>query len=552
MKIRGLFGRKVLIGVLAAAVAAFAAVVPVTSLFQLDGDATQGASGPDDWQTVNSTGGASTAHTGVVYDPSSFSGGSTVTDPTTFVQGSKDTDDISSWKWAGGSIPPKDDIVNSYAAAYNNGGNLVITFGADRFANNGSAQLGFWFLQGSATAVGADHGSFTGNHVVGDLLILVNFNQGGGVPSIDVLKWVGGRNPLLDVSGGPQNAVCGAGVTTVCAITNANPVDLFWPSAFKFPAATACAGATGSVACAPPVSFFEGAIDVTALLGAGNTPCISSFLAETRSSTSVTASLEDFSLHSFNVCGITISKTCPGGSVSADGTGFTFSYKGSVTNAGFGALNYVVVTDTYPITTTTNGTATYTIGTLAAGATAYFPGPGQTDTASFNSSVNGATNSASVAASAGSSNLTKSTTAQCPTVQVSPSLSLTKLCHVTFEEQGSNVVTRIDFNGVVQNQSNVQLTNVTVTDDPSTAVTLSSTTLPPKGHTTNNILDDFATYSGHYYPNALPTNTDGRYTFSDQVTANATSALGGAVTPQKQGASCPVCGVGVCSITQNP
>jgi hypothetical protein len=548
MKVRGLFGkRKVWIGLLVGAVAAFAVVLPITSIFDLDGDATTNHAGLDDWQTVNVTGGGAIAHTGVAYDPSSFSGGSTTTDPTTFVQGTKDTQDISSWNWAAGGIPPKDDIVNSYAAAYNNGGDLVITFGADRFANNGSAQLGFWFLQGATSPVGATHGTFSGNHVIGDLLVLVNFTQGGGVPSIDVLKWVGGKNPLADITG-TVTAQCGAGSTTVCAITNTNPVDLFWPSAFKSPAATPCPGAGGSVSCAPPVSFFEGAINISAILGAGNTPCISSFLAETRSSTSVTASLEDFVLHSFNVCGITIAKSCPTTVVNANGSGFTSSYSGSVTNSAFGPLTNVVVTDTYPITATTNGTKTYTIGNLAAGATASFPASG-TDT--FDTSVNGAVNSATVTASAGSATLTQTTTAQCPSIQVSPQLSVTKICHVNFVAQGSNVVARIDFDGVVQNTSNVKLTGVSVTDDPATAITLSSTTLFPQGHKTNDVLDDMATYSGSYFPSALPTNTAGRFTFSDQVTANATSALGGTVTPQSQGASCPVCGPNQCT-TQNP
>ena len=49
----------------------------------------------------------------------------------------------------------KDDITNAYAAAYVNTvdttnddiGDLIIYFGLDRFDTNGSAQVGFWFLQ---------------------------------------------------------------------------------------------------------------------------------------------------------------------------------------------------------------------------------------------------------------------------------------------------------------------------------------------------------------------------------------------------------------------
>jgi hypothetical protein len=442
--------------------------------------------------------------------------------------------------------------VNSYAAAYNDGGDLVIAFGADRFANNGSAQLGFWFLQNGITQNA--NGTFGGPHSIGDLLVLVNFNQGGGVPSIDVLKWTGGKNPLTDLTGNVSAECPSLGANgAVCAITNAGPVDLFWPSAFKFPSATACPGIPGAASCAPPVSFFEGALDVTALLGSGNTPCISSFLAETRSSTSVTASLEDFSLHSFNVCGMTVSKSCPSGGINSTGDGFSYNYRGSVTNTGFGSLSNVVVTDTYPTSPSATGTATYTIGALAAGATAYFPGPDSTGLASFNSSVNGPVNSASATGSAGNATTNASTTAQCPTIQVSPSLAVSKQCHVNFVAQGGNIVTRIDFSGTVSNTSSVELTGLSVVDVPSTAVTLSATTLHPQGHTTNGVPDDVATYSGTYFPSSLPTNTDGRFTFMDQVTASASSGIPGAtVTPQSASRSCPVCGIGQCSTTQNP
>ena len=59
-----------------------------------------------------------------------------------------------------------------------------------------------------------------------------------------------------------------------------------------------------------PSAFFEGALNLTNLfLGAGQTgtPCFSSFVAETRSSTSVTATLKDFTQDSFELCSATAS-----------------------------------------------------------------------------------------------------------------------------------------------------------------------------------------------------------------------------------------------------
>jgi hypothetical protein len=80
---------------------------------------------------------------------------------------------------ATGGVPPKDDIVNAYAAAYQVNGHLNLTFGADRFANNGAAQLGFWFFQEQVSPPAPNTtGLFTGAHQVGDILALVNFAQG--------------------------------------------------------------------------------------------------------------------------------------------------------------------------------------------------------------------------------------------------------------------------------------------------------------------------------------------------------------------------------------
>ena len=60
----------------------------------------------------------------------------------------------------------------------------------DGFANNGSAQIGFWFFQADVGLVGSGSGTFSGTHQVGDLLILTNFTTGGAVSNVGVLEWV--------------------------------------------------------------------------------------------------------------------------------------------------------------------------------------------------------------------------------------------------------------------------------------------------------------------------------------------------------------------------
>jgi len=300
--------RRVAFAALAAGVL-WAAGGLVTSVpFELDGNATTNGTS-DDWQNLLTNGGSAKAFTGIAFDPSNFSGGSTVTDPSTFVQGAKDTDDVNEWHSAPGNIPPKDDIVNAYAAAYQVGTHLILTFGADRFANNGAAQLGFWFFQGQASPPAPNTtGLFTGAHQVGDILALINFTQGGGVPEIAVYRWIGGKNPLALVNASVGQ--CGdAAATDACAITNTSqPVSLYWPSTFKFPAPAGSCTDAGTVSCAPTVSFFEGAMDITALLGA--TPCFTTFMAKTRSSPSITATLEDYVVHTINVCAVAIAKAC--------------------------------------------------------------------------------------------------------------------------------------------------------------------------------------------------------------------------------------------------
>src|SRR5262249_22448215 len=195
--------------------------------------------------------------------------------------GSKDINDVSQWRFTNGSVPDKDEILDAYAAAYTCGvgnsactaGDLIIYFGLDRLANNGTADAGFWFLQSNVHPItsGPDAGKFSGNHQDGDILVVIEFTGGGVIATATAFQWVGGASGSLQ----PLGAVttCGAGGDKACAISNTSPVQLYWPYVPKVPA---------GVNMAPTGSFLEGGINVTALLK--KTPCFTSFLAETRSS----------------------------------------------------------------------------------------------------------------------------------------------------------------------------------------------------------------------------------------------------------------------------
>ncbi len=521
---------------LAGAAMAFSAGVDKNGVFQLDGNASTDAGvAGEDWQTVNANPytGSAIARTGVVADDTpgvpdfAFTGG-----------GSKDINPISSWRYGlevGG--PSKTDITNAYAAAYNVSGDLIIYFGADRNANNGAAQLGFWFFVSGVSIGSATSGAFTGSHTVGDVLVLTNYTTGGAVANIEVLVWdpahateKGGTLRLLYNS---TNATCGnPGVTDACAIANAAPAPLYWPYTPK-------GGSLGDPA--PINAFFEGGVNLSSLFrsaGLGG-PCVASFMAETRSSPSVDASLQDLiGPKNFPVCGVKITKACPGvPTILPDGSAFSYTYNGTVTNTGFGTLTNVTVTDTYPATPSSNGTQTPLVNaTLDPGASLPYNG-------TFTSTVNGPLNTVAVQGMSSGGSVTDSTTAQCQLGTVNPRLNVTKACTVDFDAsvRPGYVVLRVDFSGTVTNTGNDQLTGITLSDDP--AATFSSggsvASLAPGGS---------ANFAGFYYPGAFGT-PDGRMTFTDQVTATASGASLGGTPPSASGSThCAVCPSGSCSL----
>lgn len=275
--------------------------------FELDRNAVQdGAPPPDDWETLASGGGSATAFTGVLAD--------TAAPGTQFhAGGSKDNADITDWLWKTGEPLDKDDITNAYAAAYvndtdtgeNDVGDLILNYGLDRFANNGSAQVGFWFLQDEVGLTNTASGGgfrFAGSHVVGDVLVQSNFSQGGVIDTVSVFEWVGsggshGELNLLvegaDCVGPPASPADDA----ACATVNRANTPAPWAFTPKF----------GTAGVFPQGSFFEGGINVTRLVP--DTGCFSTFLAETRTANPFSARLKDFVLGNFELCDIDVDKT---------------------------------------------------------------------------------------------------------------------------------------------------------------------------------------------------------------------------------------------------
>src|SRR2546428_1431152 len=205
-----------------------------------------------------------------------------VTDTTTFTTGSKDTLDISA-NWActpSNNITPKDDILHAYSFAIvpqsgSRTGHLLVYGGFERFANNGAGDLGLWLLQDGSVSCSSTKGavSFTGVHVVGDILVVGEFSTGGAVTTLHPIQSVGitKATPLgvmnITSTGGADCTVA-PDTANICARSNTGPIStLPWSTQDKTSGPNTLATA----------EFFEVGIDLTVLFGS-NAPCINMFI----------------------------------------------------------------------------------------------------------------------------------------------------------------------------------------------------------------------------------------------------------------------------------
>lgn len=223
--------------------------------------------------------------------------------------GSKDIYDVSSWRWKNdsGGLPDKDNLLHAMAARYSLPKSAecpapasattceVIFFGSDRYANDGDAQQAFWFFQNPITQSNESANGgfrFNGVHRNGDLLIVSDFSNGGTKSTINVYKWMDGS--LVFLAGGddvPQ--LCGgSSPDAFCGIVNPDDgTTAPWTFLDK----------KGNTSFAQG-EFFEAGINLSDPAINLADECFSSFVAETRSSTSTTATLKDFVLGQFAPC----------------------------------------------------------------------------------------------------------------------------------------------------------------------------------------------------------------------------------------------------------
>jgi hypothetical protein len=352
-------GRSLLVPLLAAAALAAAflsgalAGVSTNGLFQLDGNSLvvdsntastaeeeKCATGAQDWSALWAQSEFNPANASPSATPCGSEGFTFVNDKvgkegdTTYWSGggSKDAYDpsLGQWQWASNDVSPdKNDIVNAFAAKYQDSSkNSILYFGDDRFATNGDAQMGFWFLQEASCLEGpvgetkgncpesleggANAGKFvnpkTGQlvkHKNKDILVLVNYNKGGTIGLSGIYEWqkegTGKQNGEAALIVKAEGADCKEATTTAnfCAIASKEGAllkkDPIWPFKTK-------SGSSEYEAS----SFMEGGVNLSAL-GLGSV-CFPTFIAETRSSSgpetglSLQAQLKDLAFGKFQSC----------------------------------------------------------------------------------------------------------------------------------------------------------------------------------------------------------------------------------------------------------
>jgi len=271
-----------------------------------------------------------------IADPSSAGGAS---DPSTFSgfgTSNKNNDAISTadcaartppltgsacdpWGSASGNVPAKDDLTNVYAYEVVNPANnhLILYGGIERETPGGDSHVDLEFFQ---DPVGLSGSSFTGIRTVNDVIVSMDFLQGGGIGSVTIRRWNGTEYVQVGLAGGQGCFPSpGGAADSICAFNNGAVIDGGpWPNYDSH---------GDLITLLQPNAFTEMGVDLTALIGAN--PCLSTFMGKTRSSQSFTAELKDFAgPHNFDVCqpGTTLSATVSVSQIHSGGSAtFTFT-----------------------------------------------------------------------------------------------------------------------------------------------------------------------------------------------------------------------------------
>jgi hypothetical protein len=504
-------------------------------------------------------------------------------DFSTFATGSKDTLNINpGWECTkSNNVNDKTDIINAYATAATNG-DVIAYYALERDSNEGTGNVGFWFLKDGSTACTPNpkSGSFVGNHANGDVLIVSEFSGGGSITTIKAYQWVGGAGGFLDptpIAAGSQCVGNGVG-QNLCAIVNGNllqgvgaATDIPWLTETKQPGNTPSNNLDVS-------ELFEGKINLTQL---GLLGCFSKYMAVTRASTALNATIFDYALGNFSLCSIDVTKACttgttslPNPSIGGGGTTVVTLFDVIVTNDGVSTLNDVSIEE--DITLGTGETCkVVAIGGQAHGpvdisnGSPYVVATTLAKDASLTTQVRCETNDnpldnvvtarAKSIASAGTPDLSESydmTEQQLCPLNVSPMIDVNKQCTDVRLTQVSGILTmEVEVDIDLTNTSDEKLESVLISNVIGDIVGGTSITLD---HVDMNGLPLAAAFDGDLAPGEtayfkstyVPSDVDGGIAvdndtgdanFTDRVDASGIGAISGSTANDFSTATCPLC-----------
>jgi hypothetical protein len=255
------------------------------------------------------------------------------TDDTTFT-GSKNDDPRSTWQWVTGNVPSKDDLSNVYLFATTltktpDTNDLILYAGIERVDPNGDSHID---IEISQNPIYTDtNGGFVGEKDENDILLVMDFEKGGDLGFVEIYKWNGVSWGLpIEALNNGNGEGCNLGsddpfipANVACAFNNEGNIDNGewdddgilinggWDSYNK---------QDSVIHTLERNAFTEMGINVTELLGNDvGTPCFTSVLAKSRSSSSLTSDLKDFAIGRFNLCDARVSFVGDGNRISQVG-----------------------------------------------------------------------------------------------------------------------------------------------------------------------------------------------------------------------------------------
>lgn len=545
----------------------------------------------DDWSSFIFNAGAFTSAAHSNFVPSFTTDGINAKEDTFLGTGSNDTQDISQWQWnAAHNVQNKDDIEHAYAGAYSltaadgslKSGDIILVAGMDRFGNNksGDSTAGFWFVQDSTfaecVAAGQDTnganpactsgGTFVGHHFDGDLLLVSDFSIGGAVSTINAFTWQSGAL-VLDQSRSPAPCdIHNPASDKICGVVSARYKQILSKGAPVLSSVTESTGGWSYTDVSGNTGFSTGGfleigVDLDALFPNG-VPCFSVFFAETRSSTSINASLSDIVKPvSFPLCKVTATKQCTGSSITA-GSSVHYTFNGTVGNPGSATLYNPTVYDTPPANAT-NVLITQPVGPISPGGSVNYSGSfdspallGSKDDNLISAAASSSSSGSPLNVVCGANPATGKdfcadwgdpTTGNCPPT-ITPGLTLTKQCNTCLASTQNDPNAHVQVNEAFSlcNNGNVNVTGITVTDceggswsgAPGSQV-CSGTQVTIASNVSINAGAACMTLHHTYNPTSVATS------YADQAIASGTGALGVGTVYANGGAaaqaSCPVC-----------